>query len=66
MYPNLELEMKKSKIKRKDIAELLDMRPATITEKLNGKTSVSVIEAAKIQDSFFPDYSIDYLFKTWG
>lgn len=62
MYPNLEAEMARKGIKRKDLAPLFKGRPATVSDKLNGKSPLLLDEARKIQSAFFPQHSLDYLF----
>lgn len=63
MYKNLEAEMVRKGITRKDLAELLDVRYATVVDKLKGKFSFSLDEAFKIRNKYFPDLSIEYLFE---
>lgn len=61
-YPNLEAELARKNIKRKELAELLKVRPATIYDKLNGKYPFTVNEAMTIKNHFFPNLTVDYLF----
>lgn len=63
MYPNLEVEMARIGIKRKDLAVLFKNRSATVSDKLNGKSRLLLDEAQEIQRAFFPDKKLDYLFK---
>lgn len=63
MYPNLEVEMARIGIKRKDLAVLFRNRSATVSDKLNGKSRLLLDEAQEIQRTFFPDKKLDYLFK---
>lgn len=63
MYPNLDAEMVKKGVKRKDLAvRFYNGRTATASDKLNGKTPLLLDEAVNIQTSFFPELSLDYLF----
>lgn len=64
MYKNLEAEMARQGIKRGDLADLLDVRYATIIDKLKGRFSFTLDEAFQIRDSYFPELSFEYLFKT--
>lgn len=59
---NLRAEMARYGIKQIDIAELLKVREATVSEKINGKSVFDIDEAFKIKKTFFPELSIDYLF----
>lgn len=61
-YRNLEAELKRKNITRKDLAEAFNLRYATITDKLSGKTRLTLNEAIAIKQKFFPDLSIEYLF----
>lgn len=62
MYENLERVMKERGITKKALAEFLDVRHATIVDKTNGNSRFFLDEALKIQDEFFPDLEIKYLF----
>jgi plasmid maintenance system antidote protein VapI len=64
MYCNLKAEMARHGIKVKDIAELLNVRRATVSEKINGKYRFYCDEALKIKKAFFPNYSVEYLFES--
>lgn len=61
-YPNLRAEMSRLGIKQIDIAKLLEVREATISDKMNGKSNFDIDEAFLIKKTFFPDLTIDYLF----
>lgn len=52
MYPNLRAEMARKRVRNNDLAELLGLSPARISEKLNGnaKNGFSLDEAEKIRD----------------
>lgn len=63
MLRTLKAEMVRYNVKAKDLAELLDVRIATIYDKLNGHYDFSLTEAIKIKRKFFPDYEIEYLFE---
>lgn len=64
MYRNLEAEMVRENITRKDLAKTLDVRYATIIDKLKGRYSFTLDEAFKIRNRYFPHLSFEYLFKT--
>lgn len=63
MLRNLRAEMARDSIKAKDLAKLLDVRIATIYDKLNGHYDFSLNEALKIKRHFFPNKDFEYLFK---
>jgi len=62
MFPNLEAEMARKKIKKGDLQKILGVRYATIVDKTNGKTQFTLSEAFQIKRSLFPEYPIEYLF----
>lgn len=61
-FPNLEAEMARLGIQRKDVAEKLDVRVATISDKLNGKFPFTLDEVVAIKKAFFPNLPLEYLF----
>ncbi|MGE7951664.1 helix-turn-helix transcriptional regulator [Lysinibacillus xylanilyticus] len=63
-FPNLEAEMVRLGIQRKDVAERIGVRVATVSDKLNGKYPFTLNEATAIKNIFFPKLSIEYLFST--
>lgn len=64
MYENLMAVMKQKGVTALQIAKLLECRPATISEKLNGVVERGFYfdEAKKIRQVFFPEYDYDFLF----
>ena len=54
--------MAKRKIEKYKVARELGIHVNSFRNKLNGKTSFSVDEAIQIQEAFFPDLEIKYLF----
>ncbi len=63
MYPNLDAEMARRGLKRKDLTVVFKGRSATVSDKLNGKSPLLIDEAKSIQTMFFPDFTLDYLFQ---
>ncbi len=63
MYMNLRAEMARNDVTIGDIAKVLDVRYATICDKLNGRFRFYYDEALKIKKHFFPDCSLEYLFE---
>ena len=64
MYRNLEAELKRKGITRADIAAVLGINIATVSEKLTKPNRLKYSEAAKIQKAFFRELNIEYLFDT--
>lgn len=64
MYKNLLYVMKIKSITSVQIANLLQCRQATVSEKLNGvvASGFSFDEAAKIKKEYFNEYEYDFLF----
>lgn len=63
MLSNLVAEMARYKITRYQIADVLGLSYGTVSQKINGSYEFTVGEAKKIQEEFFPELSIEYLFK---
>lgn len=65
MYENLVEVMKQKKITALQIANLLECRPATVSDKINGvvKCGFYFNEAQKIKKVFFSEYDYDFLFE---
>lgn len=63
MFPNLRAEMARYNIKTKDVAELLDVTPKTMSTKMNSnKGEFTRTEMYKIKTQFFSEFTLDYLF----
>lgn len=63
MYEVLIEAMKEKNITKKQIAEDLAMRYPTIVDKLNGKAPLKFDEALEIKNRYFPEKSIELLFR---
>lgn len=62
LYKNLRAEMARNGVTIKQIAEFLDVRFATVSDKLNGRSRFFYDEAIRIKRHFFPSHSVEYLF----
>ena len=63
MLWNLKAEMARRGVMCIDLANLLGVRPATISAKIGCKSQFSFEEAQRIQRNYFPDLELQYLFK---
>ena len=64
-YPNLEAEMARAGVMRKDVAALLGKTPDTISAWMEGKESgFPVAYAFKLRNELFPGVSIEELFES--
>ena len=63
-YANLEAEITRKGLSKKEIAETLGVRLATVYNKLKGKCPFTLDEAFKIRNKHFPDFALEYLFYT--
>lgn len=61
-FPNLEAEISKSGVKKKDIAKILTIHPRTLSLKMTGKTEFLLSEALYIH-SLFPSVPVEELFE---
>lgn len=64
MYRNLEAEMVRHNINRKDVSDFLNVRYATVIDKLSGKYQFKLDEALNIKRKLFPELSMEYLFQS--
>ena len=63
-YVNLEAEIARKGVAKKDIAETLGVRLATVYDKLKGKHPFTLDEVLKIKNKYFPEFTLEYLFYT--
>ena len=63
MYLNLEVEILKHKIKKEEIAKVIDKTLNTLRQKMMGTSNFTYDEAVKIQETFFENYDLIELFK---
>ncbi|MED4206563.1 XRE family transcriptional regulator [Neobacillus mesonae] len=63
MLNNLKAELSRKGLTARDVALFLKKRDATIYDKMNGHYSFSFEEALSIRDRFFPEFTLEYLFK---
>jgi transcriptional regulator with XRE-family HTH domain len=62
MYRNLEAELARKQISRKELAEKLGITATTLSFKLNGKSELSLAECVEIKRLLDTEEPIDYLF----
>lgn len=62
MYRNLEAELSRYGIARKDIAAVLGLNVNTVSEKLSNPDRLKLKEAQTIRRTFFPKLTMEYLF----
>lgn len=63
MYPNLEAEMARKKIRNEAIAKVIDKDVRSVRNKKAGVTEFTFNETVQIRDKFFPGVSLEYLFE---
>lgn len=63
MYRNLRAEMVRKNISNQVIAAELGIDVSTLSVKFNRYDRLKLCEAIQIQTKFFPEYTVDYLFK---
>lgn len=63
MNANLKLEMFKAKISQQQLATLLGKDRKLISNRINGRTNWQWEEIEIIRNEFFPNLTLDYLFK---
>ena len=62
MYKNLEAELARSGMTKGDLAKALQIRPTTLSNKLSGKSIITLAEALKIKCILGVNMSIEELF----
>jgi len=62
MLHNLEAEIARRHIKKKEIAEAINVDEKTLWNKINCVTAFTMPEATAIKDTFFPTIDLQYLF----
>lgn len=63
MLHNLEAEIVKKKLTRKEVAKCAGIGTRTLYDKINGLSKFSTEEAFALQKELFPECSLDYLFE---
>ncbi|MCD8356285.1 MAG: XRE family transcriptional regulator [Clostridia bacterium] len=59
---NLYAEMTRYGVTTSDIKTVLNCTDKTARSKMNGKSDLSIDDAFKIRDAFFPGMRLEYLF----
>lgn len=62
MMRNLKAEMLRRGVSNLDIQTVLKKTDKTVRDKINGAAVFTLPEALLIRDTFFPGFSLDYLF----
>lgn len=62
-YPVLESEIILRNITKKKMREFLGVEQSTFVTKLNGTRRFSLDEVIRLQEEFFPDISVNELFR---
>lgn len=65
MYRNLEAEIARSGVTRKEIANVIGCTVGTVCQKLNGKSAFTLPEAKTIKDFLAVDIPIEDLFASY-
>lgn len=63
---NIDEARKEKGISIVDIADYLCVRSQTVSDKLKGKYPFTFREAMLVQEKFFPEYELKYLFTPAG
>lgn len=63
MYPNLIIEAKKKHITQVEIAAVAGVTRDTVRNKMERNGAFTIDEALKIREKFFPEKSLDELFR---
>ena len=63
IYPNVELELVRSNLYRKDLGKKVGMSPTLIGLKLNGGSNITFKEAMEIKKALNSDMPLERLFE---
>lgn len=66
MYPNFNAELARNGFSKRVLAEVWNVREATVYDKLNGKSPITVSEILLARNQLFPGKTIDYLIEGKG
>ena len=61
-YPNLRAEMSRKNIGVVELAEGTNSNRDTLARKLSKKSQLTLADAFNIQQQFFPEQTVEYLF----
>lgn len=62
MYSNLRAEMARQRVTIQGIASVIGVGRDSASQKLSGKTPITLADAFKIKEAYFPDSDVRYLF----
>lgn len=62
MFPNLEAEMARHKLKNADCAKVCGITEKSFSNKKTGKTEFVLPEMLALQKNLFPNCTLEYLF----
>lgn len=62
MFSNLRAEMARKQITIQEIANMIGVGRDAASQKLSGRTPITLAEAFKIEKGYFPDSDVRYLF----
>lgn len=65
-YPNLRAEMSRKNIGLVEMAEGVNSNRDTLARKLSNKSKLTLADAFSIQQQFFPELDVTYLFASQG
>lgn len=65
-YQNIKAELKRCGVNYSKVSEMLGMSVNNVSLKMNERIPLTVTEAKKIRDAFFPDASLEYLLESDG
>lgn len=62
VYSNLRAEMARQRVTIQGIADAIGVGRDSASQKLSGKTQITLAEAFKIEEAYFPGSDVRYLF----
>lgn len=62
MFSNLRAEMARQRVTIQEVANAIGVGRDAASQKLSGKTPITLADAFKIEQAYFPDHDVRYLF----
>jgi len=64
MYRNLEAEITRKGMTKRELAKMMELAPSTMSQKLNGKAVFTYPEAKKVKEILGVEITLEELFST--
>lgn len=66
MFPNLNAELSRCGVRKRELAKTLGLAETTVYRKLSGEIPLTLTECKKIRNKHLPKLTLEYLFAEEG